>query len=242
MIWLLDAFAWLTDPNNWPGPAGIAVRLREHLALTAAVVTLAALIALPIGLLIGHTGRGIPIASGVAGALRALPTLGVLTLVALWIGVGVQAPIWALVVLAIPSLLAASYSGLRAIDRSTILAARAVGMREWQILLQVEIPLASAALWSGMRAAVLQVVATATLAAYVGAGGLGSFLFLGLKTRDYGLMLGASLLVIALALVLDLALAGLSRIALPRGVRQLASRHRRSAPTSSRFQPASTAL
>ncbi len=199
-----EAIDWLSDPANQSGPDGIWARLLEHVWYTALIVAIAALITIPLGYLVAHTGRGRGLVVVTSGAARALPTLGVITLIALWLGIGLLAPLIALVVLAIPSVLAGAYAGVEAVDRRTVDAARALGMSEWQILRQVEIPLGLPLLLGGLRAATLQVVATATLAAYVGAGGLGRFLFLGLKTQDYPMMLAASLLVVALALVLDL--------------------------------------
>lgn len=205
MTLLGDAIDWLTDPANLGGPEGIWARLAEHLWYTALAVAIATLIAVPAGYLVGHTGRGRGVVVAVTGAARALPTLGVVTLLGLWLGIGLRAPLIALVVLAIPSILAGAYAGVQSVNRTTVDAARAVGMSEWQILRHAEIPLGLPLLIGGLRSATLQVVATATLAAYVGAGGLGRYLFLGLKTQDYPMMLGASLLVVALALALELA-------------------------------------
>jgi osmoprotectant transport system permease protein len=215
----LDAFAWLTDPANWTGPQGIGARLVFQLVFSLAVVAGATLIALPIGILIGHTGRGREPAVVVSGALRALPTLGLLTLLALWLGLNVGAPYLALMVLAIPSVLAGAYSGIGGVDRATVDAARAMGMTELQIALRVELPLGLPTIIGGIRAAVLQVIATATLAAYIGAGGLGTYIFLGLKTSDFTVMLGASILIIALALALDGVFALVQRLVVPEGVR-----------------------
>jgi osmoprotectant transport system permease protein len=154
----------------------------------------------------------------VSGALRAIPTLGLLTIVALWVGIGLDAPYVALTVLAIPPILAGAYTGFQAIDRATVDAARAVGMSEGQIVRLVEIPLGLPLLIGGLRSATLQIVATATLAAYVADFGLGRFLFTGLKTRDYGEMLGGSILVILLALALEGAFALVRILVVPRGV------------------------
>ena len=145
--------------------------------------------------------------------MRALPTLGLLTWFALVIGTGLKAPILALVILAIPPLLAGAYSGLEAVDRQTIDAARAMGMTELQILTRVEIPLALPLIVGGIRSAVLQVVATATVAAYIGPGGLGRFIIDGQALSDYPRMVSGSILVIALALVLDAVFVGLQKIA-----------------------------
>lgn len=202
----LDAFAWLSDPLRWSGPNGVPVRILQHLAVTLGVVTIAALVAIPIGLAVGHTRRGHVLVVGLAGAARAVPTLGLLTVLGLLLGIGARAPVIALIVLAVPSLLAGCYAGIRAVDASTVDAARAVGMTGAQVLRFVEIPLAAPVIVGGIRAATLQVVATATLAAYTADVGLGRYLFNGLKTRDYPQMLAGAVLVIALALLLEIAL------------------------------------
>ena len=213
MNYFVEAFAWIADPAHQSGPGGIVTRMGEHLAYTVVAVAIAALLAVPIGYLVGHTGRGRGFVVTTSGAARALPTLGVLTLVGLVLGIGLAAPMVALVLLAFPSVLAGAYAGVEAIDRTTVDAARAVGMSEWQVLTRVEMPLGLPLLLGGIRSAVLQVVATATLAAYVGAGGLGRFLFLGLKTQDYAQMLAASLLVVLLAVLMDVAFEGLEALA-----------------------------
>ncbi len=217
---LAAAWGWIIDPAHWAGPDGIPVRLGEHLLYTFAAVTLAALVAIPLGLLIGHTGRGRALAVGSSSAARAVPTLGLITLLALVWGVGIKAPMVAFVVLAIPSILAATYAGVDAVDPQVRDAARAVGMTGRQVLARVEVPLALPMMWGGIRSGTLQVVATATLAAYVGAGGLGRYLFRGLKTQDYPQMLAAALLVVALAIVLELLLGLAQRLGVPRGVRE----------------------
>ncbi|GAB3064005.1 ABC transporter permease [Sediminivirga luteola] len=200
---LSAAVDWLLDAQTWTGPGQLGARATEHLGYTAVAVLIAAVIALPAGLAIGHTGRGRAAAVLSSGAVRALPTLGLLTLAALAAGVGLVAPLIALVVLAVPSILAGAYAGVESVDRATVDAARAQGMNAWQVLWRVEVPLGLPIVIGGLRLAVLQVTATATLAAYVGAGGLGRPLFLGLRTYDYPMMLGASLVVILLAILLD---------------------------------------
>jgi osmoprotectant transport system permease protein len=155
----------------------------------------------------------------------------VLALFALWLGIGLQAPILALVILAIPPLLAGAYAGLESVDRRTIDAARAVGMRETQIVGKVELPLSLPIIVGGIRSAALQIIATATLAAYVADFGLGRFIFEGLKTRDYGEMLGGSILVIILALVVDGCFALTQRLVVPAGVRATRSTELRSGPS-----------
>lgn len=208
-----DAVAWLTDPANWSGSGGIPTRLLQHLALAIGSLLLAGIIALPLGAIIGHTRRGAGAVGALAGAARALPTLGVLTLFGLALGIGITAPVLALIVLAIPSLLAGAYAGVSAIEPSIPSAAKAVGFSPAQVLLRVELPLALPVMIGGVRAATLQVVSTATLAAYTSDVGLGRYLFSGLKSRDYGLMLAGALLVIALTLVLEILLALFQRTA-----------------------------
>ena len=140
-----------------------------------------------------------------------------MTLFALLVGIGLTAPLLSFVILAIPSLLAGAYSAVESADPATVDAARAQGMTEWQILTRVELPLGMPLLVGGVRGATVQVVATAMLAAYVGSGGLGRYIFQGLGSQDYPQMIAGSLLVIVLALVLDLALLLLQRATAPRG-------------------------
>lgn len=212
-----NAFRWLSETSRYDGPNGIDTRTIQHLGISAYVLILASLIAIPIGLAIGHTNRGGRVVA-LAGGLRALPTLGLITLVALNVGIGLRAPVVALVVLAVPSILAGAYAGVQSIDRRTVDAARAIGMSEWQILRKVEIPLGRLLLLGGLRSASLQVIATATLADYVGGGGLGRFIFLGLKTNDYPQMLAGSILVIGLAILSELVFATIHRLTRVRGL------------------------
>ncbi|HWJ67702.1 MAG TPA: ABC transporter permease subunit [Nocardioides sp.] len=206
-----DALAWIADGAHWQGRGGIDTRILEHLWVTFAAVGIAAVVAIPLGIAIGHTGRGRLVVVGLAGAVRAVPTLGLLTLLGLWLGIGIEAPLLALVALAFPSLLAGAYAGVEAADDAAVDAARAIGLSEWQLVTRVEVPLGADVLIGGIRAATLQVVATATLAAYISDTGLGRYLFAGLKSRDYPQMLGGALLVAVLALLLDVALGALQR-------------------------------
>lgn len=219
MTHLLDAFAWLADPAHLLGAGGILQRAGEHLSYSVAAVVLACLIAVPLGWFVGHTGRFRSLAVLASGGARALPTLGVLTLAGLGFGVGLIGPMVAFVVLSVPSILAGAYSGIQAINPETIDAARATGLSPRQVLWQVEVPLGLPLLTGGIRSAMLQVIATATLAAYVGAGGLGRQLFLGLRTQDYPQMLAAALAVMLLALVIDLLFAAAQRQVTPVGLR-----------------------
>lgn len=215
---VIGGFAWILDPANMLGPTGWIARLLEQLGYTFGAVALAAIVAVPLGYLVGHTGRGRDLAVAFSGGLRALPSLGVLILFGFGLGIGFKAPLLTLVILAIPPLLAGAYAGFEAVDRRTIDAARAVGMTELQVVGKVEVPLGLPLLIGGVRSSILQVVATATLAGYIGGGALGTFIFQGAATRNYDMMLGASILVTALALVLEGIFALLQKLVVPRGV------------------------
>ena len=208
----LEALEWLFTGENWDGAGGILSRLQQHLSFTLAVVAVACVLALPAGVAIGHTRRGVAVVPMITASARALPTLGLLTLVGLWSGLGLVAPFCALLVLAIPPMLAGAYAGITSAEPVTVDAARAIGLSSWQVLTQVELPAAVPLLLEGLRSTTLQVVATATLAAYTADVGLGRFLFAGLKTRDYAQMIGGALLVVVLALILDLLLVQAKRL------------------------------
>lgn len=200
---LADLFAYLADGTNWAGSTGILNRLVEHVGYSALALLIGAVIAVPLGLAIGHTGRGEGIIVGLANTMRALPSLGLMTFLVLLMSSTLIPPITALVALAVPPLLAGVYAGIANVDRSVVDAARAMGMTEWQILLRVELPNALPLIVGGLRGATLQVVATATIAAFVNLGGLGRYIFDGLALYDYTRVLLGAVLVTALALVLD---------------------------------------
>jgi osmoprotectant transport system permease protein len=201
--------AWFTDPANWSGDDGILFRLWQHLWYTAVTMVVAALIAVPLGLWVGHTGRARWLVS-LANSVRAVPTLGLLLAASLWLGpklpgdlAYVVPSIGVLAILAVPPLLAGTYGGIGAVDPSARDAAHGVGMRGRQVLWQVEVPNALPLMMSGVRSAVLQVVATATIAAYLGLGGLGRFIIDGIKLGDYAEAAGGALLVALLAIGLE---------------------------------------
>ncbi|AMB60400.1 ABC transporter permease [Microterricola viridarii] len=220
----LAAIAWIFNPALQSAPGALPQRILEHLGYTFGATAIAALIAVPLGYYIGHTGRGREIAVAFTGGMRALPSLGVLILIALGLGIGFEAPLLTFVLLAIPPVLSGAYSGLQAIDRRVIEAATAMGMTPLQVLVRVEIPLGLPLLIGGLRAGILQVVATATLAAYVSGGALGGYIFLGIATRNYTEMLGASIVITVLALVLEAVFALIQKFVTPRGVSVLSGR------------------
>lgn len=203
MNFIGQALSYLCTASNWTGPAGLTARVTEHLEYTAVAVSASALIAVPIGLLIGHTGRGQLVVVTAVNGLRALPTLGVLLLGVLMYGLGMGPPIVALMLLGIPPLLAGAYAGVANVDPEVVDAARAMGMTEPQLLRRVEIPNALPLILGGLRSATLQVVATATVAAYASLGGLGRYLIDGIKERQFHIALVGALMVAALALILD---------------------------------------
>jgi osmoprotectant transport system permease protein len=217
-------WAWLTSPENWGGTFGIANRLAQHVGYSLLVVLIAAAIGIPLGLWVGHAGRGRWLISA-ANAARAVPTLGLLFALALWVGPHIPGraafavpSIIALVLLAIPPILAGTYAGVGAVSPAAKDAAKGIGMTPQQVLTKVEIPCALPLMWSGLRSAVLQVVATATIAAYIGLGGLGRFLIDGLAQADYAQTAGGAILVCLLALAVDGLLALVQRLVVSPGL------------------------
>lgn len=225
---------WLFDPVHWSGPDGIPQRLLEHLGYSLAALVIAALIGIPLGLAIGHTGKGTFLVAGLANALRALPTLGLVIVVVLLVGpllkgdvAFILPSIVVLVVLAVPPILTSTYAGVQGVDPAARDAAYGMGMTGNQVLFKVETPCALPLVLSGIRSAMLQIVSTATIAAYVSLGGLGRYVIDGLASQDYPQMLGGAILVAGLAVVVEAVLAGIQRLVVPRG---LAGRYRKRGP------------
>jgi osmoprotectant transport system permease protein len=209
----MNLFEYLSDPANWQGTGGIWHLLLQHIAYTVASVGIAAAVGIPLGILIGHTNRGSFLVIGLSNAARALPSLGLLVLVVLLLGTGVGPIIGVLAVLALPPILTATAAGIRGADHDAVHAARALGMSAPQIVAKVEWPLALPLVISGLKSATLQVVATATVAAYSGGGGLGQLLITGNATRNYSEMFAGAFLVALLAIVLDVLLGALGWLA-----------------------------
>jgi osmoprotectant transport system permease protein len=219
---LQSAWAWLTQAQQWQGSDGIPARLLQHLEYTGIALALAALIALPLGLLIGHTGRGSFVVVTLANFGRALPTLGLVVLAFLVSNGSSGAVFVALVVLAIPPILVNTYEGILGVDRDVKDAARGMGMTAPQVLLRAEIPIATPLILLGLRTAAIQVVATATIAAYIGLGGLGRYIIDGLARNDYAVVAGGAIVVVALALAVQILFVAIRRIAVPVGIRRQA--------------------
>ena len=207
---LIGTWGWLTTAEHYRGTAGVPHRLLEHLAISAVSVLLAALIALPVGLWLGHVGRGGGLAINISNAGRAIPTFAILVLLATVPSLfGNAGTVLALVVFAIPPILTNAYVGIREVDRDVKEAARGMGMEGAALLRRVELPLAMPLVAAGLRTAAVQVVATATLAAYIGAGGLGRFIADGFGLQDRPMILSGAILVALLALVTEI---GLGRV------------------------------
>ncbi|TKV61490.1 ABC transporter permease [Nakamurella flava] len=201
---------WLTDGSHWTGADGVWTRLGEHLWYTLLALVIAAVIALPIGALIGHTGKGTALVTGLANALRAIPTFGLLILLALYGLTNLRGEfallgptIVVLVILAIPPILSNTYAGIAAVDPAVRDAAKGMGMTGRGALFRVELPLALPLILSGLRSAFLQVVATATIAAFVSLGGFGRYVVDGLAQQDYAKVVGGAVLVALLAIIGD---------------------------------------
>ena len=200
--------AWFADPAHWQGEDGIPIRVLEHVQLSGAAVAIAVCIALPAGLYLGHTGRGGFVAINIANLGRALPSLALIALglvasIALGLGLGFWPTLIALVPLALPPILTNTFIAVRAVDRDTVEAARGMGLRESQILRQVELPLALPLILGGVRTASVNVVATATFGALVAGGALGRYIVDGLALQEYDRLLAGAILVALLAVLTE---------------------------------------
>lgn len=193
--------AFFSENAHWHGYDGIPTRLREHVQYSLIALAIAAAIGLPVGLLTGHTGRGGNTVAFVATAGRALPSFGLLVLMFVLLGLGLTPVMIPLVVLAVPPILVTTYEAVRTVDLSPVDAARGMGMAESRVLFQVELPVALPLILSGLRSAAIQIVSTATIAAYVSLGGLGRYIVDGLYQRNYEKVVGGATLVAVLALV-----------------------------------------
>jgi osmoprotectant transport system permease protein len=210
---------YLTDGAHWQGPNGIPTLTAQHLGYSAETLAISAVVALPLGLLAGHTRRGGTLLSVLSDASRALPTLGLLYLLAIAVGVGFEAALVPVVVLAIPSLLINTYLGVRGVDRELVDAAVGMGLTPWQVLTRVEIPNALPLIILGLRTAALQVISTVTIAAYVGLGGLGRLISDGEGSGNFAELLAGAVVVAVFAIAVELLLLALQRVAVSPGVR-----------------------
>jgi len=211
--------AWFADPAHWSGADGVPVRVAEHLGYCLLATAVATLIALPLGVILGHTGKGGSLAINVSNAGRAIPTFGIVLLAFLVAGAGLLPITVALVLLAIPPILTNTYVAVRGIDRELRDAAEGMGMYGWQVVRQLEVPMAMPLIMAGVKTSAVQVVATATLAAYVSLGGLGRYIFDGLGQQVYAEVAAGAILVAVLALGVEYGLSKVQTAVTARGLR-----------------------
>ena len=219
MEFLADVAAWFTTAANWQGDRGIAHRLVEHMAMSGAAIATALAIALPVGLVLGHTGRGGLVAVNVSNVGRAIPSFALLVFGAQLFGVGAKPAYIALVALAIPPIVTNSYTGVRQVDRDVVEAARGMGLGEARILGRIEVPVAIPLVMAGVRTAAVQVVATAGLAAVVGWGGLGRYVVDGLAQGDKVQLFSGAVLIALLSILTEVGLGLAQRLLTPAGLR-----------------------
>jgi osmoprotectant transport system permease protein len=213
---LQAAIRYLNDPFNWTRTNGIFDLAAQHLRISVVAVAVAMVIGIPLGALLGHTGRGGGFTVALSNVSRAIPTLALLTVFAVTpIGFGPTATTIALALFALPPVLTNTYIGFRGVDRDVVEASRAMGMDGRQVLLRAELPLSVPLVMTGVRTAAVQVVATATLAALVAGGGLGRIITLGFRQQDYGAVLAGAILVALLAVATELLLALVSWVVTP---------------------------
>lgn len=219
MNFITETATWLVAQANWSGPNGIPARLGEHVAMSTVVMLIAIGIALPAGLFIGHTRRGVTLAVGLANIGRAVPTFALMGIIVPFTqaidpgnGFGLYPTILAMIILAIPPILVNTYAGVSEVDRDLVEAARGMGFRGGQILRGVEIPLALPVILGGVRSASVQVIATTTLGAIFGIGGLGRFVVDGIAQNDDGMLFGGVVLVAGLAMLSEVLLSQVQRI------------------------------
>jgi osmoprotectant transport system permease protein len=233
---IVDGFHWLTTSSNWWGDDGLLARLREHLWYSLLATAIAVLIGLPVGALVGHVGRGRFAAASASNVLRAIPTIGVVTVLYRWRPLSLYPIVVSLAILAIPPIMLNVAAGIESVDRQTRDAARAMGLTPWQVLTRVELPCAMPFALAGLRSATNQVLATATIAGFRGLGGLGRYVFSGFGTQRYDVVYGATIAIIALILLVELGFVVIQRLVVSPGVRQ-AWRHRHAAELSAAAVP-----
>jgi osmoprotectant transport system permease protein len=224
MTLLADVLIWLAQPQRWQGSDSIPVRVAEHVLMSATALVIAAAIALPVGLALGHSGKGGLVAINLANIGRALPSLALLALAlplafALGLGLGFWPTMFALIPLGIPPMLTNSYVAIREVPRETVEVARGLGMREWQVLTAAEIPMAAPVIIAGIRNSAVAIVATATLGAIVASGGLGRYIVDGLARQEEARLFIGALLVALLAMATEVAFELLERLLVSPGIR-----------------------
>lgn len=216
---------YLFDPEKWRGYDGIFALCSQHLEYTLITLLIAGAIGFPIGLYVGHTRRGVTLVAGLANMLRALPSLGLLVLLVIFCGplfasdLAFEVPsLIVLVLLAVPPIMTATYAGIAAVDPAVVDAARGMGYRPLGIVFHVEIPCALPFIFSGLRNATLQVIATTTIAAYASLGGLGRLIIDGRAQSDYSQMVAGAIMVGVLVILVDFLIGITAKLAVSQGL------------------------
>lgn len=209
---------WFADPAQWQGPDGVPTRVFEHIWYSVIATVGATAVALPIGLFIGHTGRGGQVAINISNLGRAIPSFGIIVLVFIVAGIGFTPVLITLVALAIPPIVTNTYVGIRAVDPEVREAAEGMGMTGWQVLTRVEVPVALPLIMAGVRTSAVQVVATATLAAVISLGGLGRYIIDGIPQQNTPEVVAGALLVALLSIGTEYLLSAVQRKVVPAGI------------------------
>lgn len=212
MSFLGDVVEWFTTSDHWSGPGGVPQRVLEHVELSAVSLLVAAVIALPIGILLGHHRRGGTAAVALANIWRAVPSFALLVIAYKVFGLGDTPTYVTLVALAVPPMLVNAYVGVSEVAPEVRDVARGMGMTGWQSLRRVELPLSLPLVMAGVRTAAVQVVATATLAAFIAGGGLGRYIVDGRAVQDNVTVFAGALVVALLSILTELVLAALQRL------------------------------
>lgn len=211
---MTSLWEFITNPDN-----GFIEHSLDYIKISAAAIILAILISIPLGILVSRRPFLAFIAVNLSGLMRAIPVIAFLAAAWPFLGFGTTPSLVALTVLGIPPILLNTYTGIRGIDPAIIDAARGMGMTGWQIISRISTPLVLPVIAAGVRTSAVQIVATATLAAIIGGGGYGSYIYLGLRQFDTTQLLAGTLPVVILALLLEVLLSWLERALTPRGLR-----------------------
>jgi osmoprotectant transport system permease protein len=218
---------WFNDPANWQGSHGVAHRVTEHMALALGALLIACLVAIPGGVLLGRSRRKGSVAVNIANIGRAIPSFAIIALGVIWIGIGYKPALIALVLLAIPPIFTLSFTAIRQVDPATVEAARGMGMTEGRLLRKVQLPIALPLMLDGVRLSSAAVIATATLAALVGWGGLGRYIVDGFAVRDFVQVFAGVVLVALLVITSEVIFTMLLRFGVSPGLRRRSTRGRR---------------
>ena len=217
MNFLRDVLVWFNDPLNWRGADGVPNRVFEHLVLTFSALAIACLLALPAGIALGRSRRKGSVAINIANIGRAIPSFAVIALGVIWLGIGFRPALIAMVLLAVPPIFTLTFTAVREVDQATVDAARGMGMTEGRLLRRVQLPIARPLMLNGIRLSTAAIIATATLAALVGWGGLGRYIVDGQSVQDNVTVVAGAVVVALLSILTELGLGAVQKAVTPRG-------------------------